>query len=80
VPRVGVKRCHAPYVRQLRVLVSPEMQTRIRSLGNVQDPRPLTVTDTLVCAIAEAWDDAYRSLPLWATQGIRHQQQEVVWN
>ncbi|KAK3293166.1 uncharacterized protein B0H64DRAFT_327170 [Chaetomium fimeti] len=59
--------------------VSPEMQTRIRTLANLQDARALTVTDVLICAIAETWDDAHRSLPLWATQGIRHQHQEVVW-
>jgi hypothetical protein len=33
--------------------ISPEMQKRIRNLGKIEDPRPLTVTDVLVCAIAE---------------------------
>jgi hypothetical protein len=60
--------------------VSPEMDKRIRRLGNLKEPRPLTVTDVLVCAIAETWESAHRSLPLWATQGIRHQQQEIVWD
>ncbi|KAK4182801.1 hypothetical protein QBC35DRAFT_395228 [Podospora australis] len=60
--------------------VSPEMQKRIRMLGRVEDSRSLAVTDILVYAIAETWDDAYRSLPLWATQGIRHQHQEIVWD
>ncbi len=60
--------------------VSPEMRKRIRSLGKVDDSRQLTVNDVLVCAIAETWDDAHRSVPLWATQGIRHQHQEVVWD
>lgn len=59
--------------------VSPEMQKRIRTLANVSNDRALTVTDILVCAIAETWDDGQRSIPLWATQGIRHQYQEVVW-
>ncbi|KAH6623091.1 hypothetical protein F5144DRAFT_623147 [Chaetomium tenue] len=60
--------------------VSPEMQKRIRTLAKLQDDtRALTVTDILICAIAETWDDAHRSLPLWVTQGIRHQHQEVVW-
>lgn len=59
--------------------VSPEMQKRTRTLANVADPRPLTVSDILVCVIVETWDDAHRSLPLWATQGIRHQYQEIVW-
>ncbi|KAK4130358.1 hypothetical protein BT67DRAFT_490504 [Trichocladium antarcticum] len=59
---------------------SPEMQKRIRNLAEVDAVRPLAVTDILVCSIAETWDDANRSLPLWATQGIRHQHQEVVWD
>ncbi|KAK4238611.1 hypothetical protein C8A03DRAFT_33363 [Achaetomium macrosporum] len=59
--------------------VSSEMQKRIRKLANIEGCRPLTVSDILVCAIAETWEDAHRSLPLWATQGIRHQYQEVVW-
>ncbi|KAJ4291237.1 hypothetical protein N0V88_006237 [Collariella sp. IMI 366227] len=59
--------------------VSPEMQKRIRNLAKVNIARPLAVTDVLVCSIAETWDDAHRSLPLWATQGIRHQYQEIVW-
>ncbi|EAQ83711.1 hypothetical protein CHGG_10115 [Chaetomium globosum CBS 148.51] len=60
--------------------VSPEMQKRIRTLVKLEDDaHALTVTDILICAIAETWEDAHRSLPLWATQGIRHQHQEVVW-
>ncbi|AEO68380.1 uncharacterized protein THITE_2145549 [Thermothielavioides terrestris NRRL 8126] len=59
--------------------VSPEMKKRIRTFGRIQGARKLTVADILVCAIAETWDDAHRSLPLWATQGLRHQHQEVVW-
>ena len=46
----------------------------------MEDSRQLTVIDVLVCAIVETWDDAHRSLPLWATQGLRHQHQEVVWD
>ncbi len=46
----------------------------------MEDSRQLTVTDVLVYAIVETWDDAHRSLPLWATQGLRHQHQEVVWD
>ncbi|KXX79354.1 hypothetical protein MMYC01_204711 [Madurella mycetomatis] len=60
--------------------VSPEMQRRIRCLGNLDVSRSLTVSDILLCAIVETWDDARRSIPLWATQGIRHQRQEVVWS
>ncbi|GAB1318054.1 ubiquitinyl hydrolase 1 [Madurella fahalii] len=59
--------------------VSPEMQRRIRRSANLDATQPLTVSDILLCAITETWDDARRSVPLWATQGIRHQRQEVVW-
>ncbi|KAK3305905.1 uncharacterized protein B0T15DRAFT_556437 [Chaetomium strumarium] len=60
--------------------ISSEMKKRIRKLANVEESRKLTVSDVLVSAIAESWEDAYRSLPLWATQGIRHQYQEIVWS
>lgn len=60
--------------------VSPEMQRRIRCFGNLDVSRSLTVSDILLFAIAETWDDARRSVPLWATQGIRHQHQEVAWS
>lgn len=59
--------------------VSPEMQKRIRSLAHLEPSHPLTVTDILVCAIAETWEDTRRSLPLWAAQGLQHQHQELVW-
>jgi hypothetical protein len=60
--------------------VSPEMRKRIRRLGNLKDDRQLNVADIIVSSIRETWDDAHRSLPLWATLGIRHQQQEIVWD
>jgi hypothetical protein len=60
--------------------ISDEMQKRIRKLANVEESRQLTVSDVLVSAIAETWDDAASSLPLWTTQGIRHQYQEIVWD
>ncbi|KAK4155980.1 hypothetical protein C8A00DRAFT_41452 [Chaetomidium leptoderma] len=60
--------------------VSPEMQKRIRHLAKVDGMnRPITVTDVLVCAIVETWDDTHRGVPLWVIQGIRHQHQEEVW-
>ncbi|KAL2261316.1 hypothetical protein VTK26DRAFT_4409 [Humicola hyalothermophila] len=60
--------------------VSPEMQKRIRSLENIDKSTPLTVTDVLMWSILETWDDTHRSLPLWATQGLRHQRQEAIWD
>lgn len=59
--------------------VSSEMQKRIRSLDTVDKNKPLTVTDVLVWSIVETCDDAHRSLLLWATQGLRHQRQEAIW-
>ncbi|KAK3904432.1 hypothetical protein C8A05DRAFT_13694 [Staphylotrichum tortipilum] len=59
--------------------VSLEMQKRIRNLAKVDTLRPLTVVDILTCAISETWEDAHRSVPLWAAQGLRHQHQEVIW-
>ncbi|KAG7289873.1 hypothetical protein NEMBOFW57_006250 [Staphylotrichum longicolle] len=60
-------------------IVSPEMQKRIRGLRNITDGRPLAVPDVLAWAISEAWDETVRSVPLWATQGVRHLRQEAIW-
>ncbi|KAK4153473.1 hypothetical protein C8A00DRAFT_33763 [Chaetomidium leptoderma] len=60
-------------------IVSPEMQKRIRSIRNITDGRPLAVPDVLAWAISEAWDEAVRAVPLWATQGVRHLRQETIW-
>ncbi|KAK4101180.1 hypothetical protein N658DRAFT_516062 [Parathielavia hyrcaniae] len=59
--------------------VSPEMNKRVRRLAKLGDSDRLSVADVLVWSIVETWDDAHRSIPLWAAQGIRHQQQETVW-
>jgi len=61
-------------------LVSPEMQNRIRAIRNVaRDERPLSVADVIAWAISETWDEAVRSVPLWAVQGMRHIRQEAIW-
>ncbi len=60
-------------------IVSPEMQKRIRTVRNNTDGRPLAVPDVLAWAISEAWDEAARSVPLWATQGERHLRQDAIW-
>ena len=59
-------------------IVSPEMQKRIRSIRNITDGRPLAVRDVIAWAISEAWDEATRSVPLWAMQGKRHLRQEAI--
>ena len=60
-------------------IVSSEMQKRIRAIRNIKDGRPLTVPDVLAWAISEAWDEAARSVPLWAIQGERHLRQDEIW-
>ncbi|KAK3323063.1 hypothetical protein B0H66DRAFT_515810 [Apodospora peruviana] len=63
---------------------SPEMQTRIRTIRKAADApdllQPLTVSDVLTWAIGETWDEAVRSVPLWAAQGMRHLGQEAIWD
>ncbi|KAK0710370.1 hypothetical protein B0T21DRAFT_454868 [Apiosordaria backusii] len=58
--------------------LSPEMQKRIRDFERMDTSHPITVMHVLTFAISETWDDAHRSVPLWATQGLRHQRQEQI--
>ncbi|KAK8018742.1 hypothetical protein PG991_007932 [Apiospora marii] len=39
----------------------------------------IQVLHVLCWSIAETWADIHRSIPLWASQGLRHQRQEVIW-
>jgi hypothetical protein len=52
---------------------------RINALANVNPEQPLTVADVLLSSIVETWRRIRKNVPLWATQGIRHQYQEDIW-
>ncbi|KAK4175214.1 hypothetical protein QBC36DRAFT_355360 [Triangularia setosa] len=58
--------------------LSPEMQKRIRDFEHMDISRPITIMHILAFAISETLDDAHRSVPLWATQGLRHQRQQEI--
>lgn len=60
-------------------VVSTEMQKRIRTIRNIGGEQSLTVADVIAWAISETWDEAIRSVPLWAAQGARHIRQEAIW-
>ncbi|KAK0717274.1 hypothetical protein B0T26DRAFT_775322 [Lasiosphaeria miniovina] len=60
-------------------IVSPEMQKRICTVRHMKQGQPLSVSDVLGSAISGAWDETVRSVPLWATQGVRHLRQEAIW-
>ncbi|KAK0630434.1 hypothetical protein B0T17DRAFT_589950 [Bombardia bombarda] len=61
--------------------VSGEMRNKIQKLRHQpgDNKRPISVADILAWAISETWDEALRSVPLWATQGVRHSCQEIIW-
>ncbi|UKZ64307.1 uncharacterized protein TrAtP1_005526 [Trichoderma atroviride] len=40
----------------------------------------ISVSDVLCWAISETWRDLRRMVPLWLTQGVRHYEQEALWN
>ena len=58
----------------------PEMQHKIRARLGTPTNKPITVSDVLGWSIYETWDETLRSIPLWATQGIRHQRQSIIWD
>ena len=59
--------------------VSPEMARRIRRVKKLDNAVRIGVADVIDWAISETWDKAVRSVPLWATQGVRHERQEAIW-
>ncbi|KAK6843834.1 hypothetical protein PG987_004694 [Apiospora arundinis] len=66
--------------QSITFFVPREIQEKIRlSRTAGQDGRHITVLDVLLWSISETWSDTYKSIPLWATQGLRHQRQEAIW-
>jgi hypothetical protein len=59
--------------------ISSEMRMRINAVAMVNPEQSLTVADILLSSILETWRRTRKNVPLWATQGIRHQCQEVIW-
>ncbi|KAK7937469.1 uncharacterized protein PG986_014337 [Apiospora aurea] len=67
-----------PKLTKDRLVQEIQEQIRLsRTAGG--DGRPITVLDVLLWSISETWSDTYKSIPLWATQGLRHQRQEAIW-
>ncbi|KAK7987451.1 hypothetical protein PG989_007766 [Apiospora arundinis] len=66
--------------QSITFFIPREIQEKIRlSRTAGEDGRPITVLDVLLWSISETWSDTYKSIPLWATQGLRHQRQEAIW-
>ncbi|KAI0477366.1 hypothetical protein GGR56DRAFT_636982 [Xylariaceae sp. FL0804] len=59
--------------------VPQEIQDKIRHCVSVSKEKPLAVADVLCWSISETWSDTQRSVPLWASQGLRYQRQETIW-
>ncbi|KAK6866262.1 hypothetical protein PG995_002790 [Apiospora arundinis] len=66
--------------QSITFFIPREIQEKIRlSRTAGEDGRPIIVLDVLLWSISETWSDTYKSIPLWATQGLRHQRQEAIW-
>ncbi|KAF4634555.1 hypothetical protein G7Y89_g3550 [Cudoniella acicularis] len=60
--------------------IPSEIRRKITKLRNISQEEEITTVDVLRWAISETWYECHKSIPLWATQGTRHQWQEVAWN
>lgn len=59
--------------------VSEEIQTKIRQCVNIAADQAIKVIDVLQWSINETFIDTRRSMPLWAVQGERFVNQELLW-
>ncbi|KAF2131741.1 hypothetical protein P153DRAFT_336326 [Dothidotthia symphoricarpi CBS 119687] len=61
-------------------VVSQEIETKIRERMRKSLDDPIDVIDILCWSIGETWTDLSRSMPLWATQGRRFENNKHLWN
>ncbi|RKU49507.1 hypothetical protein DL546_008613 [Coniochaeta pulveracea] len=59
--------------------VSNEIQTKVRAICEKGAEHPLEVSDVLIWSIHETYADLRKSMPLWATQGVRFERQDTIW-
>src|SRR5262245_36660371 len=59
--------------------VPEEIKTKILKLVRKPDSSGITVSDILAWAVSETWIDIRRSMPLWAVQGQRFENQSALW-
>ena len=59
--------------------IPEEIRMKILALTSKQMDAIIDVTDVITWAISETWADCRRSIPLWATQGRRFEEQYALW-
>jgi hypothetical protein len=59
--------------------VPDEIKTKILARTSKSDNASIEVLDVLIWAISETCVEIRRSMPLWAAQGRRFEQQRVIW-
>ncbi|KAK0705703.1 hypothetical protein B0H67DRAFT_497801 [Lasiosphaeris hirsuta] len=61
-------------------LVSAEIRRSITRLCDISESSEIKVADVLYWAVCETWRELERLVPLWATHGVRHQRQQLLWD
>ena len=61
-------------------LVSEEMREKITMFCRMKKADDIKVADVLSWSIGETWQELRKLMPLWATQGLRHQHQQLLWD
>lgn len=59
--------------------VPEEIETKILERSSKRNQATIEVADILSCAISETCVDLRRSMPLWAVQGRRFEEQKLLW-
>ncbi|KAL8381990.1 hypothetical protein RB595_005988 [Gaeumannomyces hyphopodioides] len=61
-------------------LVPIEIRGKITSLRRMPRDGNIKVADVLAWTISETWHETRRLIPLWASQGLRHQRKQLLWD
>jgi hypothetical protein len=60
--------------------VPPDVRQKICEVRKGHQGRDISIVDILTWSISETWADCERSIPLWATQGVRYLTHEANWD
>jgi hypothetical protein len=60
--------------------IPSEIEAKILARTSKPSASSLEVADVLIWTIIETCEDLRRSIPLWATQGMRYEEQKISWD
>ncbi|KAK3349552.1 hypothetical protein B0T25DRAFT_548396 [Lasiosphaeria hispida] len=60
--------------------MSAEIRRKVATFRGMSEEAEIKMVDVLSWSVGQTWQEFRRLMPLWATQGLRHQRRQILWD